>query len=632
MDQQLLEYYNQELLYIRELGGEFAKEYPKIAGRLGLDGFECADPYVERLLEGFAFMAARIHLKMDAEFPKFTDHLLEMVFPQYLASTPSMAVVQFQPDFEVGSLAEGYLIGRDTNLRSVLPPNEQTPCTYRTAHDVTLWPIELLEARYVSRDAVASRLPAKFQRARAIICLRFATTAEITFQQLGLDNLPIYLRGKDVRAFRLYEQLFTDALGVLVSSVGSKSNDARSSSSTFELTQPIATLGFEQNQALFPQCPQTFDGYRLLSELFAFQQRFLFFELQGLRRAISQIPAKEIEVLIPLRRLDESLENIVDESSFGLFCTPAINLFPMRADRVHLSQNEVEFHIVPDRTRPMDFEPHTVLKVNGYDAQQDKPYAFSPFYRIDDEALNAKNDSQLYYTLRRTFRQLSVKQKRRGPRTSYIGSETYISIVDANNAPYSTDLEQLDLHLLCTNRDLPLTMPIGKLHTDFTVEDGAPVKSIRCVAGPSEPRASLSSLSGDRNWRLISHLTLNYLSILGKEGKGAAALRELLTLYQDNSDPDLIRQVNSLTSVDSQPIVRRLSQRGPLSFGRGIEITIECDESLMEGSSAFLFGSVMSHFFSKYASINSFVQTVLRTKARGEVMRWPIRIGSRQIL
>ncbi len=196
MDPELLEYYNRELLYIREMGGEFASEFPKIAGRLGLDGFDCADPYVERLLEGFAFLAARIHHKMDAEFPKFTDHLLEMVFPNYLAPKPSMAIVQFTPQSDEGSLDGGYPIPRHSNLRSLLGPNEQTACTYRTCHDLMLWPIKLADARYVSRDTVASRLPTKYQSARAVLCLTLETTTSVPFQNSRSIRCQFFLGGE----------------------------------------------------------------------------------------------------------------------------------------------------------------------------------------------------------------------------------------------------------------------------------------------------------------------------------------------------------------------------------------------------------------------------------------------------
>ena len=627
MDPRLLDYYNRELGYIRELGGEFAHEFPKIAGRLGLDEFECADPYVERLLEGFAFLAARVHLKLDAEFPKFTDHLLEMVYPHYLCPLPSMAVVQFAPDHQEGSLGEGYVVPRHTALYSQLGPGDQTPCEYRTSQDVTLWPIEITAASYVSRETVTTRLPSRFKDARALVRIRLQSTAGIPFDHLPMDHLDIFLRGRDPRTLSLYEQLFASSDNVVVAWEGNQG------AQLVALERAVQPLGFDDQQGLLPSPPQSFEGYRLLNEYFAFQQRFLFFRVIGLQAALRRCPSTSLELLIPLSSLQPRLENAIDASSLGLFCTPAINLFPHRADRIHLNSADVEFHVVPDRTRPMDYEVHSIVKVTGYNEQAEPAAEFQPFYQVNNWTGEELSGGSRYYSVHRTRRLLSSKQRRKGPRSSYVGSETYLSIVDSGNAPYAAGLSQLDVQVMCTNRDLPLLMPIGKLQSDFTLQSGAPVTAIRVVAGPTEPRASLAAAAGDRSWRLISQLGLNYLSLVsGEDGRGVAALRELLELYVDPHDAASTRQVDGLVGVDSRPIVRRVSQSGPLTFGRGLEITLTCDESRFEGSRAFLLAAVLSDFFSKYVSINSFTQTVLRTVERGEVMRWPANIGKRPIL
>ncbi len=626
MDPRLLEFYNRELLYIREMGGEFAREFPKIAGRLGLDGFECADPYVERLLEGFAFLAARVHLKLEDEFPKFTDHLLEMIYPHYLCPTPSMAVVQFESDPEQGSLVDGFTLERGTSLRSLMGAGEQTSCEYRTSQPVTLWPMNISEAAYTSRDVVATRLPNRMQDAKGVLRIRLKSTGGIPFSKMAIDRLPIFLRGRDTRTMMLYEQIFADTKGIVLAWANGSSEELA------EINQPIRSMGFDDSQSLLPVVSRSFQGYRLLSEYFAFQQRFLFFEITDLNRHLRRCNTTQVDIIIPLKRSQTRLENVVDANNFGLFCAPAINLFPHRADRVHINDAEVEYHVVADRTRPMDFEIHSVLGVTGYDVDSDAIDRFRSFYEITDADAEENDPSSKYYTLRRTQRQLSGKQRRKGPRTSYVGSEVYLSIVDANEAPYSSDLSQLDLRVLCTNRDLPITMPVGKSHTDFTLEAGAPVRSIRCVAGPTEPKPSFAASAGERSWRLISQLSLNYLSIVDGQGKGAAALREMLSLYQEAFETDTVRHSEGLVAVDAKPIVQRLSQRGPLTFGRGLEITVTCDESRFEGSGVFLLGAILSDFFSKYVSINSFTQTVLRTLERGEVMRWPINIGRRQNL
>jgi type VI secretion system protein ImpG len=623
MDPRLLEFYNRELLYIRELGGEFSRDFPKIAGRLGLDGFECADPYVERLLEGFAFLAARVHLKLEDEFPKFTDHLLEMVYPHYLCPTPSMAVVQFEADVGQGKLEEGFTLERGTSLRSLMGIGEQTTCEYRTSQPVTLWPFNISEASYASRDVVATRLPGRMKDVKSVLRLRLKTSGGALFSDVATDRLPIYIRGRDTRTMLLYEQIFADAQGVVLSWMNGNIEE------TAEVQQPILPMGFDDSQALLPIVSRSFQGYRMLTEYFAFEQRFLFFELTDLNRHLRRCKSNQMDIMIPFRRLHPRLEDVVDGTNFGLYCTPAINLFPHRADRIHVNDAEVEHHLVPDRTRPMDFEVHSVLGVTGYHSDSDVMERFRPFYEVSDSDVDEQSSHSKYYALRRTQRQLSSKQRRKGPRTSYVGSEVYVSIVDADQAPYASGLNQMDVRVMCTNRDLPLSMPVGKSNTDFTLETGAPVRSIRCLAGPTEPKPSFCEAAGERSWRLISHLSLNYLSLVDGGGKGAAALREMLSLYQQVYETDAVRHSEGLVSVDAKPLVHRLSQRGPLTFGRGLEVTVTCDESRYEGSGVFLLGAVLSEFFSKYVSINSFTQTVLRTLERGEVMRWPINIGRR---
>lgn len=215
MDPRLLKYYNAELQHFREMSGEFAAEFPKVAGRLGLDSFECADPYVERLIEGFAFLAARVRLKVDAEFPRFTRHMLQLAYPHYLAPTPSMAVVRFQPTLTEGSLAEGFAVPRGSVMKTLLGKGEQTPCEYRTAHDVVLWPLELADAEYIGSTAAVSALGVtELQGVRAAIRLRLKAAGGLTFDKLALDALPLYLRGSNELPVQIYEQLIANVIGM----------------------------------------------------------------------------------------------------------------------------------------------------------------------------------------------------------------------------------------------------------------------------------------------------------------------------------------------------------------------------------------------------------------------------------
>jgi type VI secretion system protein ImpG len=225
----------------------------------------------------------------------------------------------------------------------------------------------------------------------------------------------------------------------------------------------------------------------------------------------------------------------------------------------------------------------------------------------------------------------SSRQKRRGGRSHYLGTEVFVNLVDSRGELARTRLKQLGLKVLCTNRDLPIHMSTGQPNGDFQLGTGAPLQSIQCIAGPTRPRPTPPA--GDTSWRLISHLTLNYLSLLERDDdqEGAAALRELLTLYADSSDASLRTQLDGLRSVRSRPVVRRLPFSGPICFGRGLDIELVCDESCFEGSSAFLLGSVLERFFAKYVSVNSFTQTRLSSTERGEIMRWRPRIGQRHL-
>ncbi len=629
MDPKLLEYYNRELAHVRDMGGEFAAEFPKIAGRLGLSGFECADPYVERLLEGFAYLAARVQLKIDAEFPAFTQHLLEIVYPHYLAPTPSMAVVQLEPDLAEGALAEGFPLPRGTVLRGGTGKGGETPCEYRTAHEIRLWPLELTQAEYFTHTGpVAKSDLSILKQSKAGLRLRLRMTAGLGFPQLAPGRadrfrLVLFLQGAEQIPFDLYAQILGSTTGVLVQPV------VRPVPWIEVLpASAVRPLGFDDEEALLPFAPTSFQGYRNLHEYFAFPERLLFVAIDGLGATLQRIAEPEVDLILLFRQRTQSLEGRVTADNFALHCTPAINLFPKRFDRIHLNEGGPEYHVVPDRTRPMDFEVYRVDSVTGYGASSMEAQEFRPFYTATD--LTAGNREPAYYSVHRVPRRLSSRQQRQGPRTSYVGSEVYVNLVDAASAPWSHRLRQLAVTGLCTNRDLPLQMPVGTGSSDFTLESGAPVRSVRLRAGPTRPQPSHAH--GDTAWRLISHLSLNYLSIADSDGgKGAAALRELLALYADLANPSVRKQVEGIRSVASRPIVRRLPGIRPVTYARGLEIGVDCDEAAFEGTGTFLLGAVLERFFARYCSINSFTETALRSD-RGELMRWPATIGRRPVL
>ena len=624
MDERLLEHYNTELRHLREMAGEFAHEFPKIAGRLALDKDAkeiCPDPYVERLLEGFAYLAARIHLKLDAEFPRFSQSLLETIYPHYLSPIPSMAVAQFEPEENDPGLAAGIPIPRGTLLRSNLGKGERTACTFQTAHAIRLLPLRIAEVRYFTRDVAELELPAEL-KAKAAIRLRLEATVPVPFGEIAVAPLSVYLRGADELPAMIYEQILAHKTGLVVQSPAERGK-------TLALlpAENVHRVGFSESESVLPPSPRTFEGYRLLREYFAFSKRFLFIGFDGFGDALGQVTGKQLDLIVPLREADTRLENRVTASLFDLFCSPIINLFPKQLDRIEISDKFSEFHVVADHNRPLDFEVFEIQSVTGYGAETGQEQEFRPFYLARD----TDTDGGAFYTINRVPRMLTAREKQFGGRSTYAGTEIYLSLVDAGSAPYRTDLRQLGIRALCTNRHLPIQMATGLGATDFTMDINAPVASIRCLSNPTVPRPSWAE--GRFSWRLISHLSLNYFSLVdSKNGDGVAALREILRLYADANDRQTLRQIEGLVKVQSRPIVRRIPGTGSIAFARGLEITLTFDGTAFEGTGAFLLGAVMEQFFAKYVTLNSFTETVVRTQQRGEIMRWPAQIGKRQII
>jgi type VI secretion system protein ImpG len=631
MDRKLTEYYAQELQHLRDMGQEFAEAFPKIAQRLALDTAPCADPYVERLLEGFALLAARVRSKLEAEYPRFTQALLDTVFPHYLMPTPSMAMVQFQPELAEAALAQGWRIPRGSLLRSIVGKGDRTPCQFSTAHDVILWPLEITDVRYGAREVERLAGPTgpgtpPAIEAKAGLRLRLRVTAGLTAGALGLDSLVLHLcdSGNEVPV-RLYECLLAQCSGVLVE-MGRGPRCRRA------LLPPAAIrpVGFEPEQGLLPCDRRVFEGYRLLREYFTFPQRFMFVELAGLKDAIKGSQETELDLLFTFRTADTMLERNVGLRNVALHCTPAINLFSRRADRIHLSQRFAEFHVVADRTRPIDFEVLHVTEVTGYGSDLADVRSFAPFYTAMDSAHEGAGGGA-YFSLNRVRRTPSLNEAHGVQRSAYFGSEVYLSLVDRAAAPYRSTLRELAVTALCSNRDLPSQMTVGAGQTDFTIEVNAPVVSVRCLGRPTAPVAS--HIEDPQDWRAISHLSLNYLSLVNaSEQRGATALRDLLRLYVGSRASDALKQVDGLLSVQSQLVSRRFARHGPLAFVRGLEVTLTFNEDAFRGSGVFPLASVLERFLSHYVSINSFTETVLKSVDRGEIMRWPPRNGMRPLL
>ncbi|MBW7984920.1 type VI secretion system baseplate subunit TssF [Enterobacillus tribolii] len=628
MERKQLEYYNRELAYLREMGGEFAEKYPKVAGRLGMHGIDVADPYVERLMEGFAFLTSRVQLKMDAEFPRFSQRLLEIIYPNYLAPTPSMAIAELLPDGSKGDISAGFVIPRGTTMDSQTLKKNGITCSYTTAHNVTLQPVRLaqIELGSIPADLPMTELGMQHDGAVSALRIRLECFETVTLNSLKLDQLVFYLSGPDQQAQQLLELLMEHATGIICQTVEAK---------PLRRILPDDALrqeGFDADQALLPNDLRNFDGYRLLQEYFAFPARFQFFSISGLSALLNNLgeerkEVRQFDIVVLLDKQDVPLERVVDVNHLALNCTPVINLFPKIADRITVSEKNHEYHLVVDNIRPLDYEVFSIQRLRGSASEKRFEQDFRPFY-------NTLNDDDgnygAYFSLRREQRTLSDHARQYGTRTGYIGSEVFVSLVDERQSPWHGALKYLSADVLCTSRDLPLMLQQQE-QGNFVMPDSIPIRKVVLRKGPTAPRPALAE--DMITWRLISQLQLNYLSIMdGDPEQGAAALRQLLGLYGDLSEPAVAKQIQGIRHCKLRPSYQRVPVPGPIVFARGIAIDLTIDEQAFSGGNPYLLGSVLEYLFSRLVSINAFTQVTMFSQQRGEIACWPARMGKRTLI
>jgi len=613
MPDDLLEYYNRELTFIRRLGAEFAAANPKIAKRLRLSPDEAADdPHVERLIEAFAYLTARIRTKLEDEFPELTTSLLNVLYPHYLAPIPSLSIAQFRVDLEQAQLTTGYTIPRQTELET--EPVRDEPCRFRTCYPVTLWPIEIRSAVLAQAPLPAPVTP-YFDEASAVLRLGLnCGSQETSFSKLGIDTLRLFLKGQPHHVHRLYELLFNNTIGVAATRTGTPIEPFLLGTGTLQ------QVGFERDEGLLPYPARSFLGYRLLTEYFAFPQKFLFVDLK-----LSEIKAmtglgNQLVVYIYLNRAVPDLARNISPDTFQLGCTPIVNLFPHRADPISLTHTNFEYQIVPDRRRPMALEVYSIDRVTA-SSPQGESVEFRPFFSIK-HGLNRGLDRTYWHSTRRPAEATLATGDR--------GTEVYLSLVDPGFKPSGPTGSVLEVQTTCLNRDLPQDLPYGGDHPRLQLtEGGGPISRILCLTPLT--RTLRPDLGHGLLWRLISHLSLNHLSLV--ENGSEDALCEILGLYDLVDSAETHSQISGILGVKSRRIVGAVRSEGPLTFCRGTEVTINFDEDRFTGSSLFLFASVLERFLGLYCTLNSFSKLIATVKGReGELRRWPPRMGEKVLI
>jgi type VI secretion system protein ImpG len=607
-------YYESELSYLRQMGADFARERPKIADRLLLDREtgKSTDPHVERLLEAFAFLTARVQLKLNDEFPELTEALLGALYPHYLAPFPSMAVVEFEVDPGRSKLPQGFTIERHSRLYS--REVRGTPCRFRTAYPVTLWPIEVAQARYQTapfgKDVVP---PAGAQQAKAMLRLELRAGAGASFAELELDRLRFFLSGGEPLVHPLYEQIFNHAMQVAV-----RGGPAQGDPACALGPAALKPVGFERDEGLVSYPSRSFLGYRLLTEYFCFPSKFLFVDVVGMQALDRKRLGDRLEILVFFNRAAPQLESQVSSETFRLGCTPAVNLFEQEADPIRLTHAKTEYQVLPDVRSHEAMEVYSIDRVESADLETQQQIQYQPIYAFKHAA---EVDRQQAFW--RAVRRPSARQNDRG-------TEVYLSLVDLAFQPCQAAAEVLMVRTTCSNRDLPKDLrAAGGEDWGFQLEGAAPCRRIVPIVSPTAPaRLPFDQL----RWRLLSHLALNHLSITDAED-GAAALREILKVYDYAGTPVSRQHIDGIASVASRRKVAPISDGLGQGFCRGVEVTIEFEEEKYAGSGVFLFASVLERFLSLYASINSVTRLNARLKQRDETLKlWPFRAGEQILL
>ncbi|MER9399893.1 type VI secretion system baseplate subunit TssF [Mesorhizobium sp. M0615] len=624
MDRVFVEYYEEELSHIRGLAAEFADMHPAVARNLSLDTVPCPDPYVERLLDGVAFLAARTRLKVDAERSRFSRSILDVLYPDLVTPVPATAMVVLKPGQQVQTMLAGHVVKRGTRLVSSLQAGLSTRCTFTTAQDMTLFPIAISSVGYFqdrSALAAAGIGPIAGKAGEAALRITLARTGKGKLDELALDRLDFYF------ANRTKAPLIFDAIFGVCSGVG-----ARPEGKTNPLSPlpPPEMVGIADAEALMPRTRPTFEGYRLLREYFMMPERFHYGRVTGLLPVVRKCQAG-LEIIFLFRRPVPELADLTP-ADFDLFATPIINLFERECNIVELDQRKTRQVLHADRTRARDFEIYRVIRVEDADAEgpdAEIPELFS---------LGQNRGSGWVYSTERRPRRPTEDERRQGvTRTSYAGDDVFLAVSRPVNSQANRPLKRVDVVALCTNRDLAILDDTPTL----TLEAGDPVESVRLLGALRSPQPAIpaalptgadgESRADDLAWRLVSQLALNFLS-LAKEGRGVDPLHALLDLYAERGDPGLARNVRSIVRIDSRAVIERLAIEGPMCFGRGTEVTLHVDQSVLAGQSTLLMSGLLSRLFARHAGINGFVRTRTRLLQKQEDVPWPMTPGNRYLI
>lgn len=598
--EELLPYYERELGFLRRYSREFSERYPKIAGRLLIGGEVCEDPHIERMIQSFALLNSRISKRLDDDYPEFTEALFEVLYPHYLRPFPSCSIARMDYSGAAAQLTAASDIARGTELTT--RPVKGVACTFRTAYPVTIAPIALSHASFAAIMAAPEQVQLPANASSSLSITIASTSEQAALGKLGLTKLRVFIDGEPSFCAALRDALFMRTVKAYVEADGNGRWTALGAS-------PVSVAGYGEDEALIDFSARSHPAYRLLTEYFCFPEKFNFFDID-MAALCAALPAGTRRITVHLAlsglRTDSHTARMLATLSTNnllLGCTPVINLFQQRGDPIRLTHTTASYPVLADARRAFAYEIQSIdaVKLVRQTPQGESVVEFRPFYSLRHGETPEKDGH--YWIMRRDD---VIAQK--SP-----GYETEISIVDIDFDPAAVETDTLSLELTCTNRDLPAMLTYGQRGGDLFLEGGSSVRQISFLRKPS---ASCRFERGrGAHWRLISHLSLNHLSL---GGGGLEAFKEMLTLYDLPRSPISQRQIGGIAAIGHKAANHWLPGNPFACLVRGIEVRLTIEEEAFIGSGIHAFAHIVERFLGLYVNANSFTQLVVVSKKSGE--------------
>ena len=605
--EKLLPYFERELGLLRRAGQEFAARYPKLAGSLQISGETCADPHVERLLQGVAFMNARVAKQLDDGYAGFTEALLEILYPHYLRPFPSCSIARIDTSAARPNEITGVTtIPRGTEMKSRVAGG--VVCRFRTAYDVAVAPVAISAARFEPLFCAPPALRLAPDLGSAICITLEATSPTQGLELPELATLRVFIDGEASVCAALRDALFMHAACAMVEADGHWRMLDR---------LPIAAAGFDDNDALLPVSASAHSAYRLLSEYYAFPEKFNFIEID-LKALLAQRPrgCGKLTLCLALKglRADSPMARLlrtVTRDNLLLGCTPVINLFRQHATPIRITHARSSYALLPDGLAPAAAEIYGIERVTllRKSEQGSSETEFFPYYSLRHGEQHSRKGN---YWLMRRDEELAAGRN---------AHEYTLSLVERGMAPLRLDGGTASIELSCTNRDLPYTLRHGAPGGDLATEAAGGHFPIRLLRRPT--RSYRVGTEGGAHWGLVRHLALNHRSLTQE------SLAATLRLYVRQDDAISQRQVDGIAALEHKPAGAWLRQREGAAYLRGVEVQITLDEEAYAGSGIHVFAQLLETFLALHVHLNSFTQLVVLSKSSGkELLRCPPRNGS----